>query len=237
MGFLVFRGSDAIEKFLTGWSALLYLAYIIFFVMAVSRFGPDIVRAFTEEPAGQGWFLGGVRYAAYNLAVIPAVLFSVRHLDTRRAAVTAGLLAGPIGIIPGLLFFIAMAGHYPDILTQDIPANYMLDLLGSRAFQIGFQIVLFGTLIETGTGLIHAINERIGAAYATKKREMPRFLRPAVATGLLVLGMVLAQVGIQRLIAQGYGYLTWAFLIIYVLPVLTIGIWKIRAADIAREKN
>lgn len=231
VGFLVFRGSDAIEKFLTGWSVLLYTVYVIFFVLGYATFGGEISAAFRSGEVGSGWFIGGVEYAAYNLAVIPAVLFTIRHVETRREAIGAGLLAGPIGIIPGLLFFILMSGQYPGILERPVPANVLLELIGSRAFQIAFQVVLFGTLIETGTGLIHAINERIGSVYAERDEAMPRILRPAVALGLLVLGSVLARFGIIDLIAKGYGTLTWAFLIVFVVPILTLGVWKLRRAS------
>ena len=62
-----------------------------------------------------GWVLGGIKYAAYNVAVIPVLLFSVRHLKTRRETVLAGVLTGPIAIIPGLLLMLIMAGHYPEV--------------------------------------------------------------------------------------------------------------------------
>ena len=104
VGFLVFWGSNVIEKFLAGWSFLLYGVYIIFFVSCFSSFGEEILSSFSTYEAGRGWVLGGVRYAAYNLAVIPVALFSVRHVRTRKEAIGAGILAGPIGIIPGLLF-------------------------------------------------------------------------------------------------------------------------------------
>jgi len=230
IGFLVFRGSDAIEKFLTGWSVLLYIAYSILFVWSMSRFGGAILSSFTSNPVMSGWVIGGIKYAAYNLAVIPAVLFSIRHHETRRESVSAGLLAGPIAMIPALLFYLAMVGHYPAILNQAVPANYILDILGSRAFQIVFQAILFGTLIETGTGMIHAINERIASVYVERNTEMPRFLRPTIALALLVLGTLLARFGIVALIARGYGTLTWAFLVVFVIPVLTLGVWKLRNA-------
>ena len=44
----------------------------------------------------------------YNLAIIPALLFSIRHIRTRGEAIGAGLLAGPIAMIPAFLFFVAM---------------------------------------------------------------------------------------------------------------------------------
>jgi uncharacterized membrane protein YkvI len=233
VGYLVFRGSGTIEKVLASWSFVLYGTYVVFFVWSFSRFGESIVAALTSGQRSGDWILGGVEYAAYNLAIIPAVLFATRHLESRKEAVSAGLLTGPIAIFPGLLFYLVMVGQYPQILERPVPANFLLELLGSRGFQIAFQVVLFGTLIETGTGLIHAVNERVESVYSEKGRPMPAFLRPAMAMVLLSAGALLARFGLVDLIARGYGTLTWAFLVIFVVPVLTWGIWQIRKHDTA----
>lgn len=230
VGWLVFRGSDVIERFLAGWSFVLYAVYVVFFAWSFLRFGPQIAEGFGSVPVGSGWALGGVRYAAYNLAIIPAILFAVRHVETRGQALTAGVLAGPIAILPGVLFLVAMVALYPEVAGATVPANELLEALGSRGFQVAFQIVLFGTLIETGTGMIHAVNERIARAHAEaadQGRSLPRWWRPAVALALLAAGTGIASFGLVALIARGYGTLTWAFLAVYVIPVLTWGVWKL----------
>jgi uncharacterized membrane protein YkvI len=57
---------------------------------------------------------------------------------------------------------------------------------------------------------------------------MPRALRPALAFGVMLLAVYAASaVGLIDLIARGYGTLTWVFLAIYVLPLMTWGIWLI----------
>jgi uncharacterized membrane protein YkvI len=228
VGYLVFRGSATIERVLATWSFVLYSVYVVLFAWSIWKFGGQTAAALGEGVTQSGWVIGGVRYAAYNLAIIPAVLFTVRHTESRREAVGAGLLTGPIAMVPALLFYLAISGHYPEILARSVPANHILELLGSRAFQVVFQVVLFGTLIETGTGLIHAVNERIRSVYAEKEMPMPSALRPVTAVGLLVAGALLAQVGLIDLIAKGYGTLTWLFLFIFVIPVLTWGIWKVK---------
>jgi uncharacterized membrane protein YkvI len=87
--------------------------------------------------------------------------------------------------------------------------------------------VLLGTLIETGTGLIHAFNERVAGVFAEKKRAMPKFMRPVVAVVLLSIAALFSQVGLIDLIAKGYGTITWGFWLVFVIPVLTLGVWKI----------
>ncbi len=172
--------------------------------------------------------VGGLKYGVLQVSLIPAVLFTVRHVETRREAVGAGLLAGVIAMVPALLFFLSMAGQYPQIVDRPVPANFMLEQLGSRAFQLTFQVVLFGTLIETGAGLIHAFNQRLVSALAETRRELPSFARPAIAAGLLVVGALLSRFGIVALVGRGYGTVAWVFLFIYVVPLLTYGVWKLR---------
>lgn len=231
VGALVFGGSDVIERFLAGWSFLLYLLYGVFFVWCLRAFGGEIAATFPSEPAGTGWAWAGLRYAGYNLAVIPAVLMTVRTHRHRRESLVAGALAGPLAILPGVLFFVAMVGQYPAILDRPVPANLLLEVLGSRTFQIAFQVVLFGTLIETGTGLIHAVNERIAGLLQDRHGGLARGVRPAVALGFLAAGALISRFGLIGLIASGYGTLTLVVIAVYVVPVLTLGVWRIRAGS------
>jgi uncharacterized membrane protein YkvI len=241
VGFLVFLGSATIERVMASWSVVLYAVYAILLIWSYRSFGPEIAAAFSgpespgasASPANQAsWPIQGVRYAAYNLALVPVVLFSVRHIRTQREALSAGILTGIIGMVPALLFYTAMVGHYPEILSRPVPANHLLEQLGSRAFQLTFQLVLLGTLIETGTGMIHAVNERLAAAFGERGLALDRLARPAAAVLLLGCSVLLTRFGLVDLIANGYGTLTWFFLAVYVIPVLTLGVWKlVRAPD------
>ena len=226
VGFLVFMGTRSIERFLSAWSFVLYAVFLVFFLACFFKFGPAIGEAFAAHPIQSGWPIGGIKYASYNLGVVPAVLFCVRHCSTTRQSVGAGLLAGPIAIVPGVLFYLAMVGQYPAVLDRPVPANYLLDILGSSTLQIVFQVALFGTLIETGTAMIHAVNERVAGMYLEKGRELPTWIRPAVAVTLLLAGIGIAQFGLIGLIANGYGTITWGFLVVFVIPILTWGVYK-----------
>ena len=228
VGLLAFGGSGIIERVFSAWSLVLYGTYVVFFAWCFKDFGRDIVANLGAAPLGTGWAWSGLRYAGYNLAIIPACFSVLRGHDNRRDTLVAGALTGPIAMIPALLFVVAMIGEYPAILDQRVPSNQILEVLGARWFQVTFQVVLFGTLIETGTGLIHAVNERIAGLMEDRKRVMPEWLRPTVAVGFLLIGTAVSQFGLVGLIARGYGTLTLAFIAIYVVPVLTLGVWKIR---------
>ncbi|MBT5383599.1 MAG: hypothetical protein HN583_08070 [Kordiimonadaceae bacterium] len=225
---LVFFGSGLIEKFLSLWSIMLYLAYAAFVILCISVFGDKIATNFTTYSIGEGWFISGLTYSGYNLATIAAVLFCIRHIKTRKEAISAGLLAGPIAMIPAIFFFVAMIGYYPEIMEQSLPVNYLLNILDVPVFKILFEVILFGTFIETCTALIHSVNERIAVAYDDRKSHMPRYMRPVIALVILFTAIVMAtNFGVVNLISSGYGTLTWIFIILIIVPLFTIGIRKI----------
>lgn len=227
VGVLAFMGSAVIEAVFAVWSFVLYAVYLVFFASAWLGFGSEIGARLAGGEVLPGWLLAGVKYAAYNIGMVPAVLFSLRHIETRKEAIGAGLLAGPIAMMPGFLFYLAMVGHYPEISQATVPATFLLAKIGSSWLLYAFQIVLFGTLVETGTGLIHAFNERLAGAFRERTKLMPEWTRPLVAITALVAASGLAQAGLTDLIARGYGTITWGFLLIYVVPVLGRGAWKL----------
>ena len=228
IGILVFYGNQIIENFMGAWSILLYLCFLTLVVLCFVNFGDDIRANFEVTTVGQGWVLDGVRYAGYNLATVPAVLFCLTHITRRKEAVSAGLLAGIIGMLPAVFLYICMMGEYPAIKDVSIPSSKLLMQLDITWFSVLFQLVLVGTLAQTGVGLIHSVNERFSSTIKDMGKEMPKIARPIIATSLLLIALVLAsEFGLVSLIAKGYGMLTFGFIVVFVVPVLTIGLYKI----------
>jgi uncharacterized membrane protein YkvI len=143
--------------------------------------------------------------------------------------VVAGLLAGPLGMLPGLAFYVAMIGYHQEIGAVALPSAFLLAKLRAPWFEWAFQLAVLLTLVDTGVPILHAVNERVAKAYEERRRLMPRALRPALAVGIMILSVYAASaVGLVGLIATGYGLLTYAFIALLVLPVLTVGIWTMR---------
>jgi uncharacterized membrane protein YkvI len=227
IAFLALKGTGVIENLLSAWSFVLYAVYLAVFGLSFYRFGPEIRQALMTIPAESGWLLSGSRYGGLQVSLLPAVLFATTHIEKRREALIAGALAGPILMIPAALFFFAMLAHYPDILEQPVPVNYILPLLESTALMVIFPIILMGTFVETGTGMIHAFNERIASGMKTVGKTLPDMARPLIAIAVIIGALLMSRFGIVDLIAVGYGAMTWLAIAIIVLPLLTVGVWKI----------
>ncbi|WP_313804618.1 hypothetical protein [Sphingobium sp.] len=222
-------GNESVEQLFKYVSFFLYATYAVFLFLALTRFSGPIAKAF-EVPVQPGWFSGGLTYAGYNAVGAVLILPVLRHLRGSRDALAAGLLSGPLAMLPAILFFVAMCAFYPQIANETLPSDYLLARLDFPAFRYVFQIMIFAALLESGTGQVHAINQRIALAYAKRRgTELSNKARAAVTVGILLGAIVVAdRIGLVALIADGYRWLAIAFIAIFIFPLLTVGIWRLR---------
>ena len=232
-------GNVSVERLFKYVSFLLYGVYALFMLLAFTRFGDRIADGFGADSSSSGWALGGLTYASYNIIGAVVILPVVRHLTSDRDAVVAGLIAGPLAMLPAILFFTCMIAFYPAIGGETLPSDVMLQRLNLPVFHLLFQAMIFAALLESGTGAVHAINERVAKAWQTARgTPLSRRARLGIALVLLACCMLLAdRFGLVALIARGYRALAAIFLIVYVLPLLSVGIARIRRRHLVAQEN
>lgn len=227
LSILVFTalGQESVEGLFKYASLFLYLVYLVFVVLCFTQFGGDILAGLDAGIPVTGWVSGGITYAGYNVIGAVVILPVLRHLTSRRDAVIAGTLAGPLAALPAIVFFTCMIAFYPEISGAALPSNYILERLGSPVFQMAFQFMVFVALVETSVSAVHAVNERISAV---RPRAIGIRTRLAVTSVILLAAMVVAdRFGLIALIANGYRMLAFAIIAVFVLPLLTLGVWKL----------
>jgi uncharacterized membrane protein YkvI len=232
------NGNASVEQLFKWVSIFLYAVYALFVGLSLFAFGDRILANGTTAAPTDGWALGGITYAGYNVVGAVIILPVLRHLRNDKDALIAGLLAGPLAMIPALLFFICMIAYYPTIAGEALPSDFLLRRLNFPAFHLIFQLMIFFALLESSTGFVHAINERAASAYLRRRgRILPVTARVAITAALLIGAIFLAtRFGLVTLIARGYRALAYVFLTVFVLPVMTVGLrqwWKTRAPEIA----
>ncbi|MFT3762077.1 MAG: hypothetical protein QM761_05590 [Pseudoxanthomonas sp.] len=224
-------GNRSVEGLFKWVSFLLYGVYALFLALALTRFGDRIAASFAADsladPRHASWALGGLTYAGYNIIGAVVILPVARHFLGRRDALVAGVVAGPLAMLPALLFFVCMAAWYPGIGGEALPSDFMLRRLDLPPFHLLFQAMIFSALLESGTGIVHALNERVAVAWqARHERPLPNAARFGIAAALLVGSIFVAdRFGLVALIANGYRALAWTLLAVYVLPLLSVGAW------------
>ncbi len=181
------------------------------------------------HPETAGWALSGLTYFGYNIIGAVVILPVLRHLLSDRDAVIAGAISGPLTMLPALLFFIPMVAFYPEAQSATLPSDFMLQKIGIPAFHLLFQAMIFAALLESGTSSVHAINERIDNAWhARYGKTLTHRQRLTIALVVLVGCMFLAsRFGLVALIATGYRALAYILLAVFILPLITVGVWKL----------
>jgi uncharacterized membrane protein YkvI len=223
-------GNNAVERLFRDVSFLLYGVYALFIVIALFSFGNRVPGAFEAHPQTAGWVLSGITYVGYNIIGAVVILPVLRHLVSDRDAILSGLISGPLAMLPALLFFVPMVVFYPEVGEAALPSDFMLQQFGIPAFHLLFQAMIFAALLESGTSAVHAINERIGHAWeAHRGVPLSRRSRLIIAVLLLVGCMFVAnRFGLVALIANGYRALAYILLAVFVLPLLTVGLWRLK---------
>jgi uncharacterized membrane protein YkvI len=228
VGVLTFFGRELIARVLTYWSFFLYAVFLAFFVSVLSQDGISIGGMFDNSEVLRGWWRSGFKYALYNLAGAPLLLYVARGFETRKEALRSGVVAAAIAIVPALMFQIAFFSAYPAILDQAIPVYWLMATGGMAVLLVVYSVMLFGTFIETGAGLLQGINERLDAYLIEKRgRGLSGGAHAAIAVSAIVSSSILSLWGISNLIASGYGTMAWGFFAVYVLPIVTIGFYRI----------
>ena len=228
-------GSESVERLFKYVTYFLYAVYAVFVVLAFARTSDRIAANFAAFHPEPGWALGGLTYAGYNIVGAVVILPVLRHLTSRKDAIIAGLLAGPLGMLPAVLFFLCMMAYYPEIRGETLPSDYMLVRLHAPTFHLVFQLMIFAALLESGTGAIHAVNQRIAGVLKTRGRELTIGARFLVSTSVLVSAIFVAQrFGLVALIARGYRALAYLFILVYVVPLIAV---SLRSSPLFRRRS
>lgn len=234
---LTYWGTNALEVVMSWWSYLLYAVFLAFLLVGLSKVGGNISSSLSMGEVKSGWAMGGFKYAFYNLGTFPAVLFSLNFINSRKEAIISGICTALITMIPGFFVYLVTIGFYPDILSVDVPSYYILKEISPWLLPI-FLIVLFGTMIETGAGFIHAVNERINSFMMEKNNKgLTKIQRGVLGALMASMGLGIASYGLIGLIAKGYGTISWGFFILHGVALFTIGIYKIYKKNTSEESE
>jgi uncharacterized membrane protein YkvI len=92
--------------------------------------------------------------------------------------------------------------------------------------------MIFSALLESGASSVHAVNERIDHTWRRRTgTPLGARTRLAIALALLIGCMLLAtRFGLVALIAGGYRALAWVMLAVFIVPLATIGMARLRSS-------
>lgn len=237
VGLLTAGGRQFIERFKVVGSVMLYGGFVVFSGLVLLQTWSSVEEvlvsgdtSFVGEATWGPVLFTGVLYVGYNLAVLPSTFFVLDYQTRRSHAVWAGLISGVLATLPFILTYLAVLGFYPDeeVLTAQVPWLVMLGKVGGSSLVGVYAVVILWTLVETCTGLIHAVVRRIDVHFQEMGR--PKLTPTQIGfftVAVLILAAVLSRIGLIALVAKGYGAMAYGFLILFALPLLTVGLLRI----------
>jgi uncharacterized membrane protein YkvI len=129
-------------------------------------------------------------------------------------------------MLPGLALSIVLSTFYSAVLSARITVSLALSALDLPGLAIAVQLVILTALLKSAVGILHGLNERLARAVQDKSGAMPRWMRAAAAlTALIVAVFFSNSFGIIDLVKHGYRYCSYFFIVVFLLPLVTRGLW------------
>lgn len=226
-----FFGRRLVEMTLTAGAVALSGGLLAYGWLVASQTGSEILATLANGSIEPGWLVSAGQFTLYNSALVPVLLYATTQIRTRREAAGSAIVAALAGILPAIVLHLTFLARFPEAIEQDIPAYWMITEFGSTHFLWLYVALLFVTIVQTGVGVLQGLNERLDAWSAeTRARPLPKWGHALIAAAAVTLSLGLSRVGIVALIAKGYGTLAWCFLVVFTLPLLTLGVARIRNA-------
>ena len=136
----------------------------------------------------------------------------------------SSVLAGIAGVLPACVFHVSLMVDYPRIPGEPLPVYAVLKSVGNPALLTAYVVILVLMILSTLVGLLQGLNERIDCWYAGRSEvPIPPRTRATISTGVVLISRMLSGFGIAAHIAHGYGSLAWAYLVVFVLPLIIAG--------------
>lgn len=233
VGILHFYGRTVIEGFWALSIAALYIMYFTLWILTLSARGGEALNTIARGVVAEGtWFdavRDGFRYTMYNLIVVIPALTAVDRFKGRAESIWASILGVILVYGTATLIWVCFMGFYPEIIGEAVPWIYVLKTINAPSWAFAlYTIVLLYTLLTTGIGMTYGVLRRVDTHLRILRgRGLTRLQEAIAAVLLLAFSLITAQVGLIALVAKGYGTLAWAFAIIYFIPLVTIGAYRL----------
>ncbi|MSQ66882.1 MAG: hypothetical protein EXR83_01630 [Gammaproteobacteria bacterium] len=223
-----FFGRRLVAVTLTAGAVAISLGLVALCTLVWQASGETLWATLATGEIKSGWLSHAAQFTMYNSALVPVLLYSTTAIERRGQALGAAFIAACAGVLPALVLHLSFMANYPQIITEPVPAYWLVVHYGTPVCLYIYVGLLFMTIVQTGVGVLQGLNERLDA-WRTQRvgQAFPAWCHALLAASMTGLSLWLSRVGIVDLIAKGYGSLAWCFLAVFTLPLLTLGVWQI----------
>ena len=225
---LTYHGRIVVKKSMMVSVAALFLVLLVLVIQLVSAHLDEVVEVFTGTDHQAGGILSGLKYAVVSGGFIPLLLYCAIGLKTRREAAVAGIVAAIVSVIPALVFHFAFLADYPAIIDEPVPIYAMFELVSTPFMLNAYAAIMFVLIAQTGVGMQQGLVQRVDA-WQLRRRGAPltRNWHAAIAAATAIVSVALGTMGVVALILRGYALLFVSFIVVFIVPLLTYGVYLV----------
>lgn len=224
----VYLGRTFIEKSMTAAVVALFITFAIMAYKIISNDDVVLAAKFAESEFHFGGVPTALQYALVNASYVPLILFAARDIRSRGESLLGACSAAIAASIPLIFLHSMFVAGYPEILDVELPVYWLLKKVTSDAFVDVYVAILFILIVQTGVGLLQGFIERVDSWFKQRTgKPMSSLWHASVSFWVLVVSLLLSTIGLVNLIINAYSILFMAFIFTFVIPLLTIGSYKI----------
>jgi len=225
---LTYFGQNVVKKSMVLSVAALFIVLVVLVIQLTSGHLDRIIHVFTSVDHQGGGVSTGLKYAIVSGGFVPLLLYCATGLRSRSEAFAAGVVAAAISVIPALVFHSAFLVDYPGIIAERIPVYRIFELISTPFMLNAYALVMFVLIAQTGVGMQLGLVQRLDA-WQIRRKQKP--LTPAwhavAAIVTVTTGVALGTMGIVALILRAYSLMFYCFVVVFVVPLLTYGVYLV----------
>ena len=225
---LNYYGRHIVEKSMMVSVTALFLVLLVLVIQLVDGHSERITAAFLSIDHHSGGFSTGLKYAIVNAGYLPLLLYCAMGLNTRSEAITAGLFAALIAVIPALVFHFAFMAGFPAVIEERLPTYWMFQLVSTPLMLNIYVLVMFVLIAQTGVGMLQGLVVRLDTWWVKRSgQRLSRSGHGLIAGVAVAISMALGSMGIVALILRGYTIMFVSFIFVFVIPLFTRGVYLV----------
>ena len=216
----------------SGVLAVIMIAFLlIIFTMGMGHNMDNLTTILSNRVMFEGQSFGGaffkmIMYACFQATTVSsmvAVNGSYRtSTDIKRYAVLGFIMNAVMLTLSCLTVLSGMPAT-----ANELPILTVCQSLNTPWLTLVYQIILLLAFLSTGVTIVFGLSKRY-AMLLPKKIKGDQLRKFICAEAFIIVNILVAQLGLLPIINKGYTYMGFISLVMYVIPSLTIGVWKLR---------
>lgn len=230
-------GSGLLLKAASILSVILIIVIAIICVFGIVHQPERLGNVIANERSGSLWkaIMMGILYGSFQAIILGSTTNLSEGLETSKDSKVSAVLGAIMNGAMMILVTYMLMCYYPAVNTEQLPVNYVIDLLGVPILEPAYSVMLFLAFMTTAITCIGSLLKRFenfGADRITNTTTR----RMVYSLVIIIICFCIAQFGLLNIIKRGYtavGYLGIPFVVIPTLVVGAIKIKRIRSGNAA----